>query len=428
MAIYTNYGRYLKAKQFKENLESAGDTYMVFGIGNPLWDASDANKVEIPIAPYNTEIMTVGDVNTNQFFDDQAAMYFNSNSVSGGVTSCSTEAMLKNSTYIPPEGSAPGTIPEDDVKKYMYLCRRIIPPFPSVYQSNVSYEGAQEEAISDIQNYFITKETNKYILRSVTNPSDDEHEISLPSTTSLDMQYFTEMYLRGKVLWNHSGGTGALRENVKPMVGLLGAVRCKVDFVKDIGPEGSNNYTGGINQFWYGDRYWEIVDPTDDIIHINEDDSSLQHQYLETGNNIKKNQGAYPHHLIFTATVNPRYLCDELEIDQYVVPRQIAIYTRPRVDGVEGPHYYRAYEHVFDFGQYSSSQYHYQDDPEPPNLINAQTALGEGAEILHFSLPCYCSYDHITRDGEFKFLLNDYIRGQVRESHSIDRFGYVIGF
>ena len=402
MAIYTNYGRYLKAKQFKENLESAGDTYMVFGIGNPLWDASNEDKIEIPIAPYNTEIMTVGDVNTNQFFDDQAAMYFNSSS--NGI-----ETMLENSMYIPPEGSEPGTIPEDGVKKYMYLCRRIIPPFPCVYQSNVNYEGTGAPQSINIKDYFITKETNKYILRNVSDPSDD-HEISLPSTTSLDIQYFTEMYLRGKILWNPSGGTdesGALRENVKPMVGLLGAVRCKVDFVKDIGPEGSRNYTGGINQFWYGDRYWEIVNPTDDDVQ----------DYIETGNTIEKNQGTYPHHLIFTATVNPRYLCDELEIDQYVVPRQIAIYTRPREDGVEGPHYYRVYENVFNFGQYNSDE-----------VESARGAIGEGAEILNFSLPCNCGNGHTTANGKFKFLLNDYIRGQIRESHSIDRFGYVIGF
>ena len=82
----------------------------------------------------------------------------------------------------------------------------------------------------------------------------------------------------------------------------------------------------------------------------------------------------------FSATVNPRILCEELNIDQYLVPRQIAIFTRKKpfkantVDGSsyieadvdesgnyyakyeEGPLYYRANEYVFNFGQYSEAE------------------------------------------------------------------------
>ena len=151
---------------------------------------------------------------------------------------------------------------------------------------------------------------------------------------------------------------------------------------------------------------------------------------------------------MFNATVNPRTLCEELNIDQYLVPRQIAIFTRKKsfkantVDGSiyieagvddsgnyyakyeEGPLYYRANEYIFNFGQYSEVE-----------LEAFRKNFGN--KILNFTLPCDCgtvegpgavAIPYKTPNGEFKFLLNDYIRGQVRTRHSIDRFGYVVGF
>ena len=121
MAIYTNYGRYLKAKQFKEMLEEQGDTYMVFGLGNPLWDIPEKDQ-SIPIAPYNTEIMLSGTNETNQFFDDSAYVYYNEGT--GTSANCALEA-----------GATDGTT-EDGYHKYLHLCRRIIPPFPCIFRPN----------------------------------------------------------------------------------------------------------------------------------------------------------------------------------------------------------------------------------------------------------------------------------------------------
>ena len=72
MAIYTNYGRYLKAKLFKQLLDEDGETYMLFGIGNHLWD----KQQEIPIAPYNTKIIADSEVTNNQFADSNANQWF----------------------------------------------------------------------------------------------------------------------------------------------------------------------------------------------------------------------------------------------------------------------------------------------------------------------------------------------------------------
>lgn len=431
MAIYTNYGRYLKAKHFKEMLNNQGETYMLFGIGNPQWDASE-NPQEIPIAGYDTEILSAAE---NQFTDMDANLYFSNKE--------NIYTALKNGTINTEQNIT-------NLDQYMYNCRRLIPPFPVIYTNIsdaivISSDDGENVLQSTYQNYYIVRddETAQYFLYKIGD--DTRHVISIPTENSLARQYFSEMFIRGKVLTEHS--------DWKIPVGLLGAVKCNVEFVKDIGGEEDNKYTGGINQFWYGDRYWQTVNPDEnDII-------GDANGYIETDENPELNQDIYPHHLIFTATVNPRVLFGELKIDQYLVPRQIAIFTRPKkpkqiknitetiegetveykatpcyerengtveINYEEGKSYYRASEYLFNFGQYSES--------DITNMSLNDTSL----KILNFTLRSNCnvknnaaitnSIDYITPNGDFKFLLNDYIRGQVRENHSVDRFGYVVGF
>ena len=442
MAIYTNYGRYLKAKQFKEMLEDQGETYMLFGLGNPQWDNPD-NEQSIPIASYNTEAMTNPDSETaNQFYDKDANVWFNTRVETEGSSSETvfTYGAIQSIANGAPISNGGG------VKNYAKLCRRLVPPFPCVFTCGngnndeivlrPSTETPDEDAVkqSTYQNYYITKETsNEYRLRSV---SGADYTIVTPQDSYIEIQYFTEAYLRVKALKSSN-----LPSPLRPPVGFLGAIKCNIDFVKDIGEEGSSLYTGSINQFWYGDRYWQIVKPDENEL-IGDPGG-----YIETDEE-QINQGIYPHHILFNATVNPRTLCEELNIDQYLVPRQIAIFTRKRpfkantVDGSsyieadvdengnyyatyeEGPLYYRANEYIFNFGQYSEVE-----------LEAFRKNFGN--KILNFTLPCDCgtvegpgavALPYKTPNGEFKFLLNDYIRGQVRTRHSVDRFGYVVGF
>ena len=418
MAIYTNYGRYLKARQLKEMLEEQGETYMLFGLGNPQWDVSSSEQ-GIPIAPYNTEIISKGDAATNQFYDNSACLYFNDK------PSNTTINALKY-------GVLPSGSDANAVSNYLHACRRLIPPFPCIFnyadndkvilKASDDPEGIGAHTVkqSNYHKFYIQKSSDVYLIKDITDNGDAGVQVSRPPSDSIEIQYFTEMYLRGKALENGIS---------KPPVGLLGAVKCNVELVKDIGTEDDNVYTGAINQFWYGDRYWQTVNPDEDeaIDGTVVDDTDDPDSYIDVRDNVTNHQGIYPHHLIFTATVNPRVLCEELLIDQYLVPRQIAIFTRKRkatsidAHGVihydSGAPFYRAYEHVFNFGQYADG-----------------TTAGDGMEMLNFTLHCKCNNPGATPsiwttpNGEFKFLLNDYIRGQVRERHSIDRFGYVVGF
>lgn len=381
MAIYTNYGRFLKAKMFKDLLcgDNEYETYMLLGLGNPKWDniGGTDNNQPMPVAPFDTNHLNPEDSELppaeNQFFDENMSMWF-----------------------ISPGGSSEQYVMEGRATsgKYTERCADLVPPFPGIwdnYSDSTTTEIFHSPALtqSDHHKAYIKFEDGGYKLYVYGEPGSP-FTISVPSDEE-EAQYFAELYLRGL----------ALNNNLITPCGLLGAIRCKVDFVVDQG----QTYNGDIEEFWYGDRYWRVV---------------------TVDENLNDNSNVFPHHLLFTATVNPRNLCADLSIDQYIVPRQLALYARKRkVTGstgsgsdaklqyATGERFYRVGENVFNFGQY------------------ATTPSGAPGEVLNFTLPFKPTGggDTNTRpDGEFKFLLNDYIKGSARDPHSVDRLGYIVGF
>lgn len=400
MAIYTNYARYLKAKKFKDMIsgtgDNAGDTYMLLGMGNPFWDyipedAEDGDTAaKMPVAPYNTSIVTVGDANSNQFYDALCQQCF----ISGN-----------EHTSVIEDG-----VPKDDT--YAEAVKDVLPPFPCNWHEKiesgdegtciyVSTHNPEEKIfLNDFQNYYI--DNDGYVFDTETSSRWDFAE-ALPTGSSAEdviyRQAYADMYLRGQ----------AIKGGIIHPVGLLGAVKCNVSFVKDIGTN-ENVYQGKINQIWYGDRFWEILDE-DPVAKALQDNTTLP-----------KDEDI-PHHILFNATINPMMLCPELRIDQNIVPRQIAICVRkkPIPSGTENlsPDYFPVNDtNVFNFGQYTQA---YINDPS--NLL--------GKTILNFTLPVKVGEDNIypgSDDTDFKILFVDYIRGSVRDNHSIDRIGYVLGF
>ena len=341
---------------------------MLLGMGNPFWDASDKNQ-PMPIAPFNTSILTSPSAVENQFYDNHVSVCY-----------------IKDDAGLSYEVVSHG-VTEDET--FADKCKDVLPPFVGIWKDYVSeddeiiLESNGGGQITLTQNQlgmaYISQTGGQYRLHVDT----DSDQISMP-TDKTKLQFFSELYLRGL----------ALEANIKKTpAGLLGLVKCKINFVKDIGQDGSA-YTGDIDEFWYGDRYWKILSDNDA-------------------------RDEFPHHLYFTSTVNLRNLCTDLNIDQYLIPRQLSIYVRNKQGGAAGSNFYRVGENVFDFGQYTS------DELE---------TLSESYNVLKFTLPVsvdgtgYPEEETTFADGDFKFLLNDYIHGHERGPHSVDRFGYIVGF
>lgn len=415
MAIYTQYGRYLKAKQFKEMLEDKYEAYMLFGLGNPKWTDSNENQ-PMPFGPHNTNILLYETDTTNQFYDANVQQYF-----TDGDT---TEQFV---SYSKP------------ITEYARKVAELSPVFPAIWYK---YEIPTDPEIplptdmftisNDVnidlmkyQNYYIQSGGDGFHLKDITTPTLD-NKVNIPSTPIAKM-YFAELYLRGLAIENH----------IMAPVGLLGAIKCNLSLVRDLGIDESK-YTGLQSQFWYGDRYWEIVNPND---------TSLEDyiKYKDESGNLSTSGVAeyYPTHLLFTSMINPRNLCDNLNIDNCIAPQQLAIYIRKKhyntdINAYEsGKPYYRVDgNNIFNFGQYTAESIkdyniEYIQAARAYQLSNKDKPLNE-KYIFNFTLPDknhkYNYDDPKLNDGEFKLLLHDYIKGQIRENHSIEKIGYIVGF
>lgn len=421
MAIYTQYGRYLKAKQFKEMLEDKYEAYMLFGLGNPKWTDSNENQ-PMPFGPHNTNILLYKTSTKNQFYDANVQQYFTDANTAEQFVSYSkpiTEYARKVAELLPVFPAiwykyAIPTDPEIPIPTDMFTISNDINNNDDVNIDLMKY-----------QNYYIQLGGDGFHLKDVTNPAFD-NKVNIPSTTIAKM-YFAELYLRGLAIENH----------IMAPVGLLGAIKCNLSLVRDLGTDESK-YTGLQSQFWYGDRYWEIVNPND---------TSLEDyiKYKDESGNLSTSGIAeyYPTHLLFTSMINPRNLCDNLNIDNGIAPQQLAIYIRKKhyntdINAYEnGKPYYRVDgNNIFNFGQYTA------DSIKDYNIEYIQAARAyqlKGTDkplnkkyIFNFTLPDenhkYNYDDPKLNDGEFKLLLHDYIKGQIRENHSIEKIGYIVGF
>ena len=421
MAIYTQYGRYLKAKQFKEMLEDKYEAYMLFGLGNPKWTDSNENQ-PMPFGPHNTNILLYETSTKNQFYDANVQQYFTDDNTIEQFVS-----------YSKP------------ITEYARKVAELLPVFPAIWYKYEPPKKPEEQPQQDMftisndadidlmkyQNYYIKHNGDNFTLHKIVKDNPDDNSdiiVNIPSTPIAKM-YFAELYLRGLAIENH----------IMAPVGLLGAIKCNLSLVRDLGTDESK-YTGLQSQFWYGDRYWEIVNPND---------TSLE-DYIkykdESGNDSTTGVAEYyPTHLLFTSMINPRNLCDDLNIDNCIAPQQLAIYIRKKhynanIDAYEnGKPYYRVDgNNIFNFGQYTADSIKeysikYIQAARAYQLSHTDTTKQlHGKYIFNFTLPDknhkYNYNDPSLNDGEFKLLLHDYIKGQIRENHSIEKIGYIVGF
>ena len=418
MAIYTQYGRYLKAKQFKEMLEDKYEAYMLFGLGNPKWIDSNENQ-PMPFGPHNTNILLYETSTKNQFYDANVQQYFTDGDTTAQFVSYSkpiTEYARKVAELLPVFPAIwykhPVPTKEDDPTSDMFT---------------ISHDVNNDDINIDLmqyQKYYIKHNGGNFLLHKIGGTSDIN--VTIPSTPIAKM-YFAELYLRGLAIENH----------IMAPVGLLGAIKCNLSLVRDLGVDESK-YTGLQSQFWYGDRYWEIVNPND---------TSLE-DYIkykdESGNDSTSGVAEYyPTHLLFTSMINPRNLCDDLNIDNCIAPQQLAIYIRKKHYNTDtnayenGKPYYRVDgNNIFNFGQYTADSikdYNIKYDPAARAYkLSNEGKLLNSKYIFNFTLPDknhkYNYDDPKLNDGEFKLLLHDYIKGQIRENHSIEKIGYIVGF
>lgn len=369
MAIYTQYGRYIKAKLFKETLQTNNHVYMAYGIGCPYWDTyksgsnKDTEQIQMPVAPYNETVKSLLDSsNPNMFYDNNSYQ-----------------------TIAPDNNSEVYALTHDDANS-------LNPKFPCLWKNDTNVEvlkfidGTSLMLNDNYKDVYVGSDNvcHKYLNNAIIgsiNPND---------LTKQQMQFYAELRLRGIA---HSVGR-------KHPLGLIGMTKCDVSLVRDIG----SDYTGSIDEFWYGDRYWKIVRPSDDI--------SID--------------GEYPHHVLISSTINPGALASDLNLERWLSPRQIAIYTLPKTP-VTPKAEFRISECIFNVGQYTDEELLSMisaNNISPDNIVQLVTPFTAGSNEHYGTLQEFKNVVH----NRFSLLLHDYVKGFEKDDHSVERFGYVIGF
>lgn len=373
MAIYTQYGRYIKAKLFKQALESGGGCYMALGVGNFSW--SNEDPASMKMAPYNTDILTDSLAGENPFEDSEVCQHI--------ITGTGSYSIITN---------VENSVPADGTSAKLFSNQ--LPVFPAIWENSSEVVTLFGESItaSEYKKYYLTGDPagTLFTLHKIGESISASGAIPTEDASPIVKQVFAELYLRGLSIEN----------GLDNPVGLLGMVRGDVSFVKDIG--GEENYTGDINQFWYGDRYWEIVEPAS----------------LLVSDGVPQTE--YPHHLLISATVNPLQLCSNLAIDSYITPRQLAIYHKVHNNtGDERNRTLNCYpvsEYCFNFGQ------------PLPDITSVKES-----KILDLNIQCEfegspAPANTKLSNEEFEFILHDYIKGTMKAKNQVDRFGYIVGF
>lgn len=386
MGIYTDYGRFMKAREFKNWCNSGAGIWFGFGMGSPRWDYEvllpdgTRSKPNVPTSspaaytPLYRWFATYKDSDWDGSVDVLAQQEY---------------TFIDGSAIIETE-EAPATPPTLKTNSELFDDALTFPPDDNVLSPSLNFLDTPSAIVSDPwQDSF--KETPDPEYPSPSIPvfpqsyyNDWEGHLSdydgtNPSIPTDPTQY--SKYSYNKHFYDVEG------RNV-PM-GFLSFIQGKAVFVEPIEGEDLNN---SLKTFKYGAHYWRIV-PEEEI--------SATH---------------LPHHILLTVNVFPNELILDSIAERYLLVRQVA---------------------VFKFPDYLESDLHLDLSPLPRSnqVIRAKDInfkyLGGSDESGKINIPFNC-YDVLdpnnTDNPTAEMLINDFMSGRKRDVQQTDRYGYIIGF
>lgn len=381
MGIYTDYGRFQKAREFKNYCNSDAGIWFGFGLGSPRWDdlVEDSNGNLVPNCPpsapnpyspvYRNFVSYKGSSLVQQEFAliDRSFTY---DQLDPSIIPTDQEIIDNADTY-PQEEYEPCIIPFDGTAQYWldqykespnsYFPTSALPMFPVAYQHDWD---------SYITNY------DSSVQPEPIDPSQFE-------------SYSYNLHLQ-------EGYDCTLP------VGLLAFIQGSAVFVEPIEGEPSGSPSESLRTFKYGAHYWRIVP-----------DSEITYNKL-------------PHHVLLTVSVFPNELHNSAVVEQSLCVRQVSVWKFPTSIYQDRPELDPTSQNPVP----RSSQVVQRKD------LNIQrTDPSTGVETPHisgkFNLPINCMRPLNPNDSEHptaEMLINDYMTARKRDVQQTDRYGYIIGF
>lgn len=405
MGIYTDYGRFMKARQFKEWCNSGAGIWFGFGLGSPEWDniITDDGRGRPNVPPSSPNLYS------------PLYRWFTSYKEEHGATPPATlapqELSLIDRSYW---GTTDGEWPDDST----VISNPNLPPSQS--SPSLGFYKTPTDSNPSFFNYE-NRESNDFTLLFPQVPvfpqsyEDDWSGIGKPidvynSTSNFDpdveptdpSQYkdFAYNYHLYYSDYNYSGSNffGA-------PLGFMSFIQGSAQFVEPLEDDSSTESIDNIRKFKYGNHYWKIV-PDSDI-------ESLM------------GENPLPHHILLTVSVFPNELAKSSLVELQLPVRQVSVFKFPD-------------ELVTPLGL----------DVSPLPRSN-QVIMRESLNMIYHKLESdhsitksdnYSDHKNIpfhgflpmdpnnTNTPTIEMLINDFMTARKRDVQQTDRYGYIIGF
>lgn len=390
MGIYTDYGRFIKAREFKRWCNSGAGIWFGFGMGSPRWDYEvktndNSSKPNVPTsspAAYTPLYRWYAKYNDPSWSDPS------------GTDLADQEYAFLDRSYIIPTEAMPDPIPTEPTNSDLRnnalttpsddlspsISRLISGLNPSI--STTLWDPAYAGSDSSSQYYpspSIPVFPATYRADWDAHISDYSSDTTVPTDPEDFEEYAYNIYFH-KILGRNAP------------LGLLSYIQGKAVFVE---PIKDSELQDSLKMFKYGAHYWRIVPDTE------------------------VNSKKLPHHVLLTVSVFPNELIDDTIAERYLLVRQVS---------------------VFKFPDYLVTEWELDTTPLPRSkqVIPASkiNMLYPGAYRMTnlFNIPFNCRNPMEPNSGTYssdctiEMLINDFMTGRKRDVQQTDRYGYIIGF
>jgi hypothetical protein len=416
MGIYTDYGRFAKARQFKDWCNSGAGIWFGFGMGSPEWDkiitdSEDQGLGRPNVPPSSPNLYSPLYRWFTSYKADQGAtppvtlapqeLSLIDRSYWGTTENVwPTNEVVKNNPDIPSlssspslgfynENSADPQFPpteavycnyEEDTNQGYRLLFPQVPVFPQVYPTDWSDHIDTYESTSGFDPSVEPTDPAKY--------KDFAYNYHL---------YYSESHCLS--------GSGNLLYGAP--LGFLAFIQGSAQFVEPVEDDSSTEAIDNIRKFKYGNHYWRIVQES----------------------SIRQSMGdmKLPHHILLTVSVFPNELARSSLVELELPVRQVSVFKFPdslaSTLGVDTTPIPRSNQVIR--RDSLNMIYHKLNDT---TIITRSPDSSTRKNIPFHVFTPLDPDDQQTQKPTIEMIINDFMTARKRDVQQTDRYGYIIGF
>ena len=473
MGIYTDYGRFQKAREFKDYCNSGAGVWFAFSMGSPRWD----KLIHKTIDGVTTDVLNVppsqpssytplyrwfesykgSDLQVQEFslIDRSFCDSCPSTGTTGYTTGTfPTNSVIENNKDVLPPQDSNGNEGEytpsvclldqsrvasatnnalntsNSIEQYSWntdptKINSLFYPTPSLPAFPVSYTQDWKTIIDEAKSNLVSGgNLFLYYMPGATSTNDSWQE----PNDSTKFESWSYLYHLSQTRTNSSNQSPNKISSCRPL-GLYSFIKGQARFVEPVSEEMAQEST--ISTFKYGSHYWRIVP-----------DANI------TADNL-------PHHILLTVSVFPNELSDSSIVERYLPVRQVSVFKFPdcileQIPELEQSNPSRRYQ-VLKRDRFNIIR---GNDTYPDISTVKDVAWEDGRQIylpFYFDDPAYTDPDYpdqyknpylspnppnkivggvesIRLRGTIEMLINDYMTARTRDVQQTDRYGYIIGF